>query len=55
MSKTIEELLLDLHELEKSSKTKTRTLSSENGIFLLDKNNPHDVEWYENDEAYNVI
>lgn len=25
------------------------------GTMLLDPNNPNDVEWYENDEAYNII
>ncbi|UAL49724.1 hypothetical protein K7887_21920 (plasmid) [Sutcliffiella horikoshii] len=53
--KSVEELLLDLHELEKRSKQKTRVLHSENGVFLLDKSNRHDVEWYENDENYDVI
>lgn len=53
--KTIKELLLDLHELEKRSKLKTRVLQSENGVFLLDENNPHDVEWYKNDGDDDVI
>lgn len=54
--KSVEELLLELHELEKRSKTKTRILSSDSfGNFLLDKDNPHDVEWYENDEDYDLI
>jgi len=25
------------------------------GAMLLDANNPNDVEWYENDEAYDII
>lgn len=48
--KSVEKLLLEFHELEKSSKIKTRKLESKDGIFLLDPNNPHDVEWYEDDE-----
>lgn len=27
---------------------------SEDGSILLDKNNPIDREWYENDEAYEI-
>lgn len=27
---------------------------SEDGAILLDKNNPIDREWYENDEAYEI-
>jgi hypothetical protein len=48
--KSIKELYLELHELEKNSKIKPRILPSENGVFLLDSNNPHDVEWYEDDD-----
>lgn len=48
--RSVEELLLEFHELEKYSKRKPRILPSENGLFLLDPNNPHDVEWYEDDE-----
>lgn len=48
--KSVEELLFEIHELEKSSKIKPRKLESKDGIFLLDRNNPHDVEWYEDDE-----
>ena len=44
--KSAEELLLEFHKLENLSKIKTRTISSENGVFLLDTNNPNDVEWY---------
>lgn len=44
--KSAEELLLEFHQLEKLSKIKTRTLSSKYGVFLLDKNNPYDMEWY---------
>ncbi|MEK4086347.1 hypothetical protein [Psychrobacillus sp. FSL K6-1415] len=25
------------------------------GAMLLDPNNPNDVEWYENDEAYDIV
>lgn len=27
----------------------------ENGFILLDKNNPIDREWYENDEDYDLV
>lgn len=53
--KTAEELLLEFHNLEKNSKIKTRTLPSENGVFLLDKNNLHDMEWYEETESKNDL
>jgi hypothetical protein len=48
--KSIENFYLELHKLEKNSKRKPRILPSENGVFLLDQNNPHDVEWYEDDD-----
>lgn len=25
------------------------------GVILLDRNNPNDREWYENDEAYDIV
>lgn len=53
--KTVEELLVELHELDKKSKLKPRKLESKDGCFLLDPNNPNDREWYENDEAYDIL
>ncbi|WP_144481466.1 antitoxin VbhA family protein [Cytobacillus oceanisediminis] len=53
--KAAEELLLEFHNLEKNSKIKTRRLPSDNGVFLLDKNNPNDVEWYEESELKNDV
>jgi hypothetical protein len=48
--KSIEDLYLELHKLDSNSKRKPRTLPSENGVFLLDPNNPYDVEWYKDDD-----
>ena len=51
--KSIEELLVELHELNK--KKPPRKLESKDGVFFLDPNNPDDQEWYENDEDYDLI
>lgn len=56
----IEELLKKLSklekELEKQSGFQGRKLKTdEHGNLLLDPNNPDDVEWYENDAAYDII
>lgn len=54
--KSVEELLLEFAELNRKSKRKPRKLKSDGfGNVLLDPNNPDDVEWYENDEAYDII
>lgn len=54
--KTIQELLREFFELNRQTKNQIRKLAAdEDGVILLDKNNPADVEWYENDEDYNVI
>lgn len=53
---TVEELLKELHEVDKGSKTKIRKLQiDEFGNILLDGNNHDDVEWYKTDENYDVI
>lgn len=53
--KSIEELLIEVHRLI-SSGPKIRKLEVDpSGNLLLDRNNPSDVEWYENDEAYESI
>lgn len=53
--KSIEELYLELHEIDKKSKRKPRILPFENGMFLLNPSNSLDVEWYENDQNYNLV
>lgn len=53
MNSEIQKKLYEFAELNKKSKKPTRVLKSDgNGNFLLDPNNPDDVEWYENDEDY---
>ncbi|MBS4199117.1 hypothetical protein KHA93_05535 [Bacillus sp. FJAT-49732] len=54
--KSIEELLLEFAKLDRKSKRKPRELKSDGfGNVLLDPNNPDDVEWYENDDDYDII
>ena len=49
--RTTAELLQRMSEHNK--KVKIRKLENdEQGRLLLDPNNPHDLEWYFNDEAY---
>lgn len=45
-----------LAEVNKKTGFKARKLEvDKDGAMLLDRNNPDDVEWYENDEAYDII
>lgn len=54
--KTIDELMKQLGEINQRTGFKARILEvDEHGTILLDPNNPKDVEWYENDEAYDII
>lgn len=54
--KTVEELLLELHDLDKKANSSPRKLvADQNGNFLLDPKNPEDMEWFKNDEDYDVI
>ena len=54
--KSIEDLQQELHEIEKGLSGKPRVLKSDGeGNLLLDPNNSNDVEWYENDAAYDVV
>lgn len=46
-------LKIMFEELRKNPPEKARV--DENGVILLDKNNPIDREWYENDEDYNLV
>lgn len=55
-NKTIDELLKELGEANKRTGFQARKLESdENGNLLLDPNNPQDVEWFENNSAYDII
>lgn len=54
--KMIQELLRELFELNRQAKSPIRKLAAdEDGVILLDKNNPDDVEWFENDKDYDVL
>ena len=54
--KSVEDLLLEFSQIDRKAKKNPRTLKSDqNGNFLLDPNNSTDVEWFENDDEYNVI
>lgn len=55
MSK-VDELLKQLGELDKQTGFQARKLETdEHGNLLLDPKNPEDVEWYENDAAYDIV
>lgn len=46
----------NLAEIHQKYGFKARKLEvDKDGTILLDRNNPDDVEWYENDEAYDII
>ncbi|MEC1177249.1 hypothetical protein P9B03_02030 [Metasolibacillus meyeri] len=52
---SIEELKQALKDAEKRSGYQYRKLpTGEDGAILLDPNNPHDREWYENDADYDL-
>lgn len=54
--KSVEELLLEFRKIDQQTNQKPRELTSDGeGYLLLDSNNSQDVEWYNNDEDYNVI
>lgn len=45
-----------LKEVNKQTGFQARKLETdEHGNLLLDPNNPEDVEWYENDAAYDIV
>lgn len=46
-------LKIMFEELRKNPPEKARV--DENGVILLDKNNPTDRVWYENDEDYSIV
>lgn len=52
----LDEAMKKLAEIHRQTGFKARKLEvDKDGVFLLDRNNPDDVEWYENDEAYDII
>ncbi len=52
---TTEELLRAVCENYKESGAQPRKLkTAPNGAIILDANNKHDREWYENDEDYSL-
>lgn len=52
----VDELLKQLGELDKQTGFQARKLETdEHGHLLLDPKNPEDVEWYENDKAYDIV
>lgn len=52
---SIEELQKELSRQTKKDGLRARKLKSDDdGALILNPNNPEDVEWYENDEDYNV-
>lgn len=56
MNPEIQKKLYEIAELDRKLKKPIRKLESDgNGNFLLDPNNPDDVEWYENDEDYDFV
>lgn len=50
---TIDELLRCVGKL--LSDSPVQRASRKDGVILLDRNNPNDREWYENDEAYDIV
>lgn len=52
--RSIEEKLQRIHEYNKKLGI-TKLEADENGVLLLDPSNPHHVEWYEDDDAANLV
>lgn len=56
MKKRIKELLKSAEEEAKKNPISPRKFkSTEAGIIILDPDNEFDREWYENDEAYDIL
>lgn len=52
----MDKLLKQLGEVNKQTGFQARKLETdEHGNMLLDSNNPEDVEWFENDAAYDIV
>lgn len=52
----MDKLLQQLGEVNKLTGFQARKLETdEQGYLLLDPNNPEDVEWFENDAAYDIV
>lgn len=55
-NKSIEDLLKKAEKENKKTGIKPRKFErTEDGKLILDPNNPFDKDWYENDEAYDVL
>lgn len=52
-SMTIDELLKCVGKL--FSNFSVQRAIEKDGVILLDRNNPNDREWYENDEVYDIV
>lgn len=51
----MDKLLKQLGEVNKQTGFQARKLETdEHGNLLLDPNNPEDIEWFENDAAYDI-
>lgn len=54
--RSVDELLKAFGEINRRTGFQARKLPvDENGAILLNPKNPNDVEWYENDAAYDEI
>lgn len=54
--KKLEEVMNKLADVNKRTGFKARVIEVDSeGTMILDANNPNDQEWYENDEAYDII
>lgn len=52
----LEEVMNKLAEVNKKTGFKAREIEVDSeGAMILDANNPNDQEWYENDEAYDIV
>jgi len=56
MNKQLDEVMSELAEVNKRTGFKAREIEVDSeGCMILDANNPADREWYDNDEAYDII
>ena len=54
--KKLEEVMNKLADVNKRTGFKARVIEVDSeGTMILDANNPNDQEWYENDEAYDIV
>jgi hypothetical protein len=53
---SIDELKKEMSRVHKKTKFNPKKVDSdEDGVILLNPNNPSDKEWYENDEEHDVL